>query len=198
MTTNGIPDGLQRYFDKGVQAYTQGSYLYAIDLLTHVVKQAPAATEARRQLRLAIQQYYLQQPPSLLTRVGLWVFSLPIYAWAMICGLQGQYQRAIHVYEWLLRLQPRSHSLLVGLATTLNLAGLDEAAVTTYEELLQVAPNHLPALRHFARLAMKRGLDAKARQCFERVLTLAPGDLEAQQGLRNLDALGTIKKGFAS
>ena len=45
---------------------------------------------------------------------------------------------------------------------------------------------------------MKRGDDPQARQCFERILHLHPGDLEAQQSLRNLDALGTIKKGFSA
>ena len=57
---------------------------------------------------------------------------------------------------------------------------------------------HLGALRKLARLAMKRGNDAQTRQCFERILQLHPGDLQAQQSLRNLDALGTIKKGFTT
>ena len=45
-----VPTNLQPYFEKGIQAYTQGSYEYAMDLLSVVVKQAPDATEARRYL----------------------------------------------------------------------------------------------------------------------------------------------------
>ncbi|MBI3323227.1 MAG: tetratricopeptide repeat protein, partial [Candidatus Omnitrophica bacterium] len=74
----------------------------------------------------------------------------------------------------------------------------DDAALAAYEELLGIDPNHVQALRKLARLSMKRGSDDQARQCFERIITLAPNDLEAQQGLRNLDALGTIKKGFTT
>ena len=62
--TATVPNDLQPYFDKGIQAYTQGSYEYAVDLLTFVIKRAPDATEARRYLRLAIQKQFSQHPPS--------------------------------------------------------------------------------------------------------------------------------------
>ena len=193
-----VPTTLQPYFDKGIQAYTQGSYEYAVDLLTLVVKHAPDATEARRYLRLAIQKQFAQQPPSPLIQAGVWLLTLPVRWWAMLAELQGNVRHAINLYEWLLSLAPRSRSLLLRLAMTLTRAGLDDAALQTYEELLVIDPNHLGALRKLTRLAMKRGNDAQARQCFERILHLHPGDVEAQQGLRNLDALGTIKKGFSA
>ena len=116
----------------------------------------------------------------------------------MFAQLQGNLRQAINLYEWLLRLSPRSRSLLMRLALALSRSSLDDAALETYEELLVIDPNHLGALRKLARLAMKRGNDAQARQCFERLLQLHAGDIEAQQSLRNLDALGTIKKGFST
>ena len=193
-----VPNDLQPYFDKGIQAYTQGSYEYAVDLLTFVIKHAPDATEARRYLRLAIQKQFAQHPPSALSQGWLGLCTLPVRWWTILAQLQGKTRQAINLYEWLLGLTPRSRSLLMRLALTLTQAGLDDAALQTYEELLVIDPNHLGALRKLARLAMKRGNDGQARQCFERILHLHPGDLEAQQSLRNLDALGTIKKGFAA
>ena len=193
-----VPTNLQPYFDKGIQAYTQGSYAYAVDLLTLVVKHAPDATEARRYLRLSIQKRFADQPPSTLSQVGVSLLTLPVRSWAILAQVRGDTRSAINLYEWLISLSPRSRSLLMRLAMTLTQAGMQDAALQTYEELLAVAPNHLGALRKLARLAMKRGNDAKARQCFERILKLHPGDLEAQQSLRNLDALGTIKKGFSA
>ena len=198
MATAPVPTTLQPYFEKGIQAYTQGSYEYAVDLLTFVIKQAPDATEARRYLRLAVQKLYSQQPPSWLTQCAAMILSLPVRLWAMVCVVQGQYPRAIHLYERLLCLQPRSRGLLMHLAATLSRAGLDDAALATYEEALGLDPNHVACLRKLARLSMKHGNDDQARRCFERILTLAPNDLEAKQGLRNLDALGTIKKGFTA
>ncbi len=197
-TAAAVPTDLQPYFDKGIQAYTQGSYAYAVDLLTFVIKHAPDATEARRYLRLAIQKEFADHPPSKLPQLGLTLLTLPIRWWAMLSQLQGKSRRAINLYEWLLSLSPRSRSLLMRLAVTLQQCSLEDAAVQTYEELLTVDPNHLGALRKLARMAMKRSNDAQARQCFERILHLHPGDLEAQQSLRNLDALGTIKKGFSA
>jgi tetratricopeptide (TPR) repeat protein len=193
-----VPIDLQPYFDKGIQAYAQGSYDYAVDLLSLVVSHAPDATEARRYLRLAIQKRFAQQPPSVLSRAGVAVLTLPIRWWAILAQLRGDTRSAISIYEWLIGLDPQSRSLLLRLAVTLTQAGMQDAALQTYEELLGVDPNHLGALRKLARLAMKRGNDARARQCFERILKLHPGDLEAQQSLRNLDALGTIKKGFTA
>jgi tetratricopeptide (TPR) repeat protein len=198
MASTAVPTDIQPYFDTGIQAYTQGSYEYAVDLLTFVVKHAPDATEARRYLRLAIHKQASHEPPSLWRQLGLWVVIVPALAWAMVARLQGQPRRAINLYERLLSLAPRSKTLLMSLATTLARSGLDDAALQTYEELLSVDPRHLGALRKLARLAMKRGNDSQARHCFDRIAQLHPGDLEAQQSLRNLDALGTIKKGFAT
>lgn len=198
MVTATVPTDLQPYFEKGIQAYTQGSYEYAVDLLTLVVSHVPDATEARRYLRLAIQKQFTQHPPSIMTQLGLTFLTLPVRWWAVFAQLQGNLSHATQLYEWLLRLMPRSPGLLLRLAATLARRGLGDAALQTYEELLAIDPNHLGALRHLARLAMKRSNDAQARHCFERILHLRPGDLEAQQSLRNLDALGTIKKGFST
>jgi tetratricopeptide (TPR) repeat protein len=197
-TTAAVPPSLQPYFEKGIQAYTQGSYEYAIDLLTFVIKHQPDATEARRYLRLAIQKQYSQQPPSWVNQLFAAVVGIPMRLLAGFSTMQGQARQAVQLYEQLLSLQPRSRSLLMQLASSLARSGLDDAAMATYEELLSMFPNYLPALRHFARLALKRGNDQQARQCFERILTLVPNDLEAQQGIRNLDAIGTIKKGFST
>ena len=198
MPDPGVSSDLQPYFEKGIQAYTQGCYEYAIDLLTFVLKQAPDATEARRYLRLAIQKQFAQRPSSGLTQLGWGLAMLPFRLLAIVAQLRGDTRQAINLYEWLLSFTPRSKALLMRLAMTLTKSGLDDAAVQTYEELLTVDPNHLGALRKFSRLAMKRGNDQQARHCFERILHLHPGDIEAQQSLRNLDALGTIKKGFST
>ena len=198
MPTATVPNDLQPYFEKGIQAYTQGSYEYAVDLFTFVVKCAPDATEARRYLRLAIQKQLAQHPPSPITRIGLYFLTLPLRWWALLVHAQGNTRQAISLYQQLLSIDPRSKSLLLRLAAALGRSGLDDAALQTYEELLAIDSNHLGGLRRLARLAMKRGDDPKARHCFERILHLHPGDLEAQQSLRNLDALGTIKKGFST
>ncbi|MDP3722421.1 MAG: tetratricopeptide repeat protein [Candidatus Omnitrophota bacterium] len=198
MAQTDVPTNLQPYFEKGIQAYTQGSYEYAIDLLGFVVRQTPDATEARRYLRLAVQKQFSLSPPSGVSQLGLALLTLPLRSWAMLAELQGQTRQAIALYERLLMTAPRSKSILMRLAAVLMRSGLDDAAVQIYEELLVVDPNHLGALRKLARLAMKRGNDAQARQCFERILKLHQGDLEAQQSLRNLDALGTLKKGFST
>ncbi len=198
MPTITVPTDLQPYFDKGIQAYTQGSYEYAVDLLSFVVKSAPDATEARRYLRLAIQKQFSQRPQSALSTAGIAVVTLPVLWWAMLTELQGRSRQAISLYEWLLSVSPRSRPLLMRLAAALIRNSLEEAAQQTYEELLSIDSNHVGALRKLARLAMKRGNDPQARQCFERLIHLHPGDAEAQQGLRNLDALGTLKKGFST
>jgi tetratricopeptide (TPR) repeat protein len=193
-----ISGEVQPYFEKGIQAYTQGSYEYAIDLLSYVVKRSPSATEARRYLRLAVQRHYGQHPPSPWSQLAWSVAMWPLRLWAVGLQLQGKLREAANLYERLLELTPQSRALLMRLAMTLAKSGLDEAAFQTYHELLAVDPNHFNALRQLARLSMKRGDDPQARQCFERILKLHPGDLEAQQSLRNLDALGTIKKGFSA
>ena len=198
MLSDVVPTNLQPYFEKGIHAYTQGSYEYAVDLLTFVIRHAPDATEARRYLRLAIQKQFTVNPPSPIAQAGGWLLTFPVRGWAMLLRMRGRTRQAISLYEWLVSCSPRSQSLLLSLAAMLTQASLEDAAFQVYEELLSLNPNHSTALRKFARLAMKHGNDTQARQCFERLLKLHPGDLEAQQSLRNLDALSTIKKGFSA
>ncbi len=198
MAVSAVPADLVPYYEKGVAAYTQGSYEYAVDLFAYIVRFAPDATDARRYLRLAVQKRFAEHPPSTLAQLGMALVTLPLRAVAVLAQWQGKTRQAIQLYEWLLGRLPRSRSLLMRLAFSLAKSGLDEAAVQIYDELLSIDPNHLGALRKLARLGMKHGNDAQARQCFERLLKLHPGDLEAQQSLRNLDALGTLKKGFAA
>src|SRR3990167_7801707 len=111
MPTSAVPTTLQPYFDKGIQAYTQGSYEYAIDLLSFVVNQAPDATEARRYLRLAIQKQFGKSPPSWIYQFGLFLLTLPIRFFAELSQIQGNRRKTIRLYEWLLSLFPRSRSL---------------------------------------------------------------------------------------
>jgi len=157
MPDTGVPTNLKPYFDKGIQAYTQGSFAYAIDLLTFVIKHAPDATEARRYLRLAVQKHSGQQPSSNLSQIALTLATLPVRVLAVASQMQGNVRQATNLYEWLLRITPRSPSLLMRLAATLSQGSLDEAALQTYEELIALDGNHLGALRKLARLAMKRG-----------------------------------------
>ena len=194
---SSMPEALQPYFDKAMQAYAQGWYEYAIDLLSFVVGKAPEATDARRYLRLAIQRHHASSPPSWLARIAARIIIWPLQLWALGLAFQGRHRQAVALYERLLGLDPRARALLFGLAGSLHRSALEDAAVATYEELLTLHPNYVPALRQLAKLSMKRGQDAQARQCLERILTLTPNDLDAQQTLRNLDALGTIKKGFS-
>ena len=198
MVSAAVPETFQAYFEKGIQAYTQGHYTYAVDLFTFVVNKAPDATEARRYLRLATQKQRAETSPDLVRQLGTLLLTLPVRCWAMLLQAQGKHREAISVYEWLLKVSPQSTSLLIHLAAALMKQGMEDGALQTYEEVLSIDKNHLGALRKLARVAMKRGEDGKARQCFEQVLHLHPGDLEAQQSLRNLDALGTIKKGFTA
>jgi len=121
-----VPNNLQPYFDKGLQAYTQGSYAYAVDVLTYVIKHAPDATEARRYLRLAIQKLSTQQPPSWLMQLAVVLAGLPVRLWALLCALQGRTAQAIQLYERLLCRQPRSRGLLLQLADALRRAGLED------------------------------------------------------------------------
>ena len=163
MTVATVPSDLQPYFEKAIQAYTQGSYEYAVDLFTFVLSYAPDATEARRYLRLAVQKQFTQHPPSPLSQVGMTLVTYPVRWWAIVAQTQGNTQQATRLYEWLLSLNPRSKSLLMRLAATLARSGLNDAALQTYEELLAVDPNHVGALRKLARLAMKRGNDAQGQ-----------------------------------
>ncbi len=184
------------YLEKGRAALEQQQLDYAIELFSHALTLQPDAAEARHLLRVAMQRRLKQQPDSPLTRLTRTLQTLWPSLQATIAELRRDFLHASHHYEAALRHDPTSVRLLTGLARALIHLRFAAAAITTLEEIYELDKKNLFALRNLGQLNVAVDRYDQARRYYEEILKIAPHDLEAERGLKNLDALGTIRQTF--
>lgn len=68
----------------------------------------------------------------------------------------GRYSSALELYEQLYRKNPRSHTVLMGLAIAQQQNGFSESAIATYEELLKHEPKNTEAMVNMLGLIQKQ------------------------------------------
>ena len=183
---------------RGQEALKTGQLPYAIECFTQVLGDQPGSLEARRGLRQATRTQAEAQPSGGLTALTRKLGALPHLLRAQLAAGRKDWTQAASAYDAALRQSPLEPAWLYRLGRTLLAQGQEPAAIETLEESVQLNPNFLPASRQLAELYLKRGDDQHARACFERILKAVPHDIQAERGLKNLDAMGTIRKSFGA
>ena len=194
-----MPDaGTHPLLSRGIEALTAGQWPYAIECFTQVLADHPDSLEARRCLRQALRKQEEAAPANPLTAALRTLQAWPIVLQAQLAQQRKDWNAAAAAYDLALRQAPRQASWLYQLGQMLLQLGQEAAAVETLEESIAANPKLLAATRQLADLYLKRGDDQHARACFERILKVVPHDIQAERGLKNLDAMGTIRKGFGA
>lgn len=183
---------------RGIEALATGQRPYAIECFTQVLADHPDSLEARRHLRQALRQQAAAQRANPLTAALGTLRALPLLLRAQLAEQRKDWTAAASGYDLALRQAPNQSGWLYRLGQALLQQGQETAAIETMEEAAQLNPRMLPATRQLADLYLKRGDDQHARACFERILKAVPHDIQAERGLKNLDAMGTIRKGFSA
>ncbi len=190
-----LPKLVKDYYDKGIFAFNKDNYDYAIDLFTHALALKHDFVEARRYLRLAEKKRMEKHPPSMIKN---WIIKLqgivPLVL-AMAFDVFGKKMKAIDNYEKILRSDPGNLIVLHQMAGLFIKEGLTESAIATYEDIIEIDKKDIGTFKELARLYAEKGDYNKARFCYNSVLQLQPGDSDAEDGLKNIDALGTIRRG---
>ncbi len=191
-----LPKEVKDLFDKGMFAFERKNYEYAIELFSQAIKLKYDFAEARHYLRFAQQRFLKENPPKfplfILNKFRCPVYKLRIF----IFYSRGEFKRAIDEYEKFLRKDPFNEKALLKLARIfLKLEDIN-SALRTFEEVVQLNPANVEALKKLGELYIKTDNLSSARSCFSAVLAISPHDLDAEKFLRNLDALGTLKKSF--
>lgn len=190
-----ISENIQELFNKGLESFKKGNFDYAIELFEQFLDLMPDHIKARHYLRLAERGRFKQTPPPALASFFQKLLSQLIILKASILNSKGRLEETIREYEKALRRDPNNESALKKLAVCLMALNMDEIAIDTFEEIRAVNPNNAGALKKLADLYLKHENYTKAQECFDEILKLSPHDIETERGLKNLAALGTIKKG---
>lgn len=193
---NEIPREIKDLFDKGMQAFARNNYEYAIELFSRALRLKFDFADARHYLRLSQQRFFKERPPKFLTKTVNKLKCLIYKLRALIFRLRGDIKRSIYEYEKLLYKEPFNEKVLLELAIIFRRENQADSALRTFEEVVQLNPKNINALKNLGELYMQTDDLSKARSCFKTVLSISPRDLDVEKFLRDLDALGTLKKNF--
>jgi tetratricopeptide (TPR) repeat protein len=190
-----ITENIKELYNKGLEAFKKENFDYAVELFEQVLEYKPDHTKARHYLRISERAKLKRIPYSPLSSFFKKLSSSFITIKAYFLDHRGQLEEAIKQYEKALRVDPNNERALKNLANDLLNLNMTEAAIEVFEEIRDVNLNNVGALKKLGDLYLKKENYTQAQDCFERVLKLKPHDLDAERGLKNLAALGTIKRG---
>lgn len=197
-SSDAISKELNDNYEKALSALKRDNFDYAIELLSAIVAVKQDFARARHFLRISQRKKFQKSKQNLASKAFSSFFSLVYSIKALIFKLRNEPSLAIREYENIISLNPFNKNALLHLGKTFLVMGLDESAIYAFEETLECSPKNLFALKNLGKLYLEIGDYQKSRFYYKKILEIHPYDHDAEKGLRNLDALGTIKKGFSS
>jgi len=190
------PVETQEYYNKGLLAFEKKNYDYAIELFLQAVTFKKDFADARHYLHLSEQRRSQETPPLKIGILFNKIKNLPSLLKALSCDIKNESGCAIDQYEKILKSEPNNTYILIRLAQDLLKERDTLSAQKVFEEIRLIKPNNIVALKNLGQLYSQMDNYPSARQCYETILKIVPHDPEAEKGIKNLDALGAIKKSF--
>lgn len=191
-----VPQQVKDYYNKGLFAFEKKNYDYAIELFSQAVSLKKDFADARNYLHLSAQRKFQKNKPNNFGFLLQMIKNLPALVKGIIADIKNQPQLAIDNYEELLKSDPNNTYILVRLAQDLLNTRDYLSAIKTFELIRCVDPTNITSLKNLAKLYSQNDNYAKSRECYQSILKFIPHEAEAEKGLKNLDALGTIKDSF--
>lgn len=192
-----ISKELNDNYEKALSALKRENYDYAINLFSNIIAIKQDFAKARHYLRIAQRSEYKLNPPGIASKILVFLISIINTIKAIVFKLKNEPALSVREYEKILSYNPFSKSALLELGKTFLLMGLNESAMYTFEELSEISPKNLFVLKNLGKLYQESGNYEKSRSYYKKVMEIHPYDHDAEKGLRNLDALGTIRKSYS-
>ncbi len=180
-------------FEKARAALERKNYDYAIETLLSALELEPEFLKARQILRAA--EIQATGKKSLFGRGLKSMGTMPGVARARMALKKGNALEALRLAEEALRTAPTSIPALEILAEAGEAAGMPEVAVHAMETAVETHPDNIDLLRKLGRAYSQVDELEKAVACYRKIVSLRPNDQEAQKGLKDAQALRTMRRG---
>ena len=183
---------LKEFYNKGLLAFEKQNYDYAIEIFSQIISAQYDNLEARHYLHLALQKKAQGSKASLVSSVNKVFLSMQSNNLLKKDNIQG----ALEILEKIIASNPNDSETLKKIADIFYKKGLLLHAINNLEEAKTVNPKDIAVLKKLGELYVKREDYSNAKAIYESALKINPNDTEVLKSLKNLDALGTIKKEF--
>ncbi len=185
---------LKEFYNKGLLAFEKQNYDYAIEIFSRIVSFQYDNLEARHYLHLSLQKKLEGSKPSITSSISKLFLTMQSDGMLKKDNVPG----CLEILEKIIVSNPNDSETLKKIADIFYKKGMALHAITNLEEARLANPKDIGALKKLGELYVKKEDYRNAKAVYESALKINPGDTEALRSLKNLDALGTLKREFAS
>jgi len=189
---------LKEFYNKGILAFEKQNYDYAIEIFSQILSSKYDHLEARHFLHLSLQRSIGTMPPSIITNIINYINSFLLSMKAEGLLKKGDTEAGLETFEKIISSNPSDISILKKIAGVFYKANLINHAISNLEEAKSINPKDIDTLKKLGELYLKKEDYLNAKSNYESALKINPNDPDARHSLKNLDALGTIKREFST
>jgi tetratricopeptide (TPR) repeat protein len=196
MAEQEAPKIVLELMDKAEDALKRRNFDYAIELLGQAVEFKQGFPDSRKRLReVELIEFDQRTTPAFLHMIiSAITTAIPTIS-ASIQLSSKKYKQAMATCEKILKSDPENSTALVNLSKAAEGEGHIDVAVQSMEFARRLKPQNLSIIRRLGFLYKDNNQVDESKGCFQSILTRNSKDKEASKALKDLAALGTIKKG---
>ncbi|OGX28150.1 MAG: hypothetical protein A3F87_01565 [Omnitrophica WOR_2 bacterium RIFCSPLOWO2_12_FULL_51_24] len=192
---NNLPVQIRDYYNKGVEAVKRGNFGYAIELFSSALALKQDFAEARFYLWLSLWEQQKHHPNIMKLIIGkISAFLTMMGAYSL--QKSGKTWEAIYQFEKAMRADPANTAILNAIADCFLSEGQTLNAIKILEGVPMIDNNDSKTLKKLAGLYKSVENYEKARAFYQATLQVNPNDMDAEHGIKELDAIKTIKGTF--
>jgi tetratricopeptide (TPR) repeat protein len=185
---------LKEFYNNGLLAFEKQNYDYAVDIFSQIISARYDHLEARRYLHLSLQKKAAGSKPSLAGSVNKLFLLMQSNAMLKKDNISG----CLEILEKIMAANPNDSEILKKIADIFYKKGMTMHAINNLEEARTVNPKDIDVLKKLGELYVKKEDYHNAKSAYESALKISPNDTEVLKSLKNLDALGTLKREFST
>ena len=185
---------LKEFYNKGLLAFEKQNYDYAIEIFSQILSFQYSNLEARHYLHLSLQKKAEGSKPSITNSISKLFLTMQADGMLKKDNIQG----CLEILEKIISSNPNDSETLKKIADIFYKKGMVLHAINNLEEARLANPKDIDVLKKLGELYVKREDYRNAKTIYESALKINPSDTEVLKSLKNLDALGTMKREFAS
>ncbi len=185
---------LKEFYNKGLLAFEKQNYDYAIEIFSRIVSFQYDNLEARHYLHLSLQKKAEGSRPSITNSISKLFLTMQADGMLKKDNIPG----CLETLEKIITSNPNDSETLKKIADIFYKKGMALHAINNLEEARLANPKDIDTLKKLGELYVKREDYRNAKTTYESALKINPTDTEVLKSLKNLDALGTMKREFAS
>lgn len=185
---------LKEFYNKGLLAFEKQNYDYAIEIFTQMLSSQYDHLEARHYLHLSLQKKAAGSKPSLASYINKPFLLMQANGMLKKDNAPG----CLEMLEKILASNPSDSEILKKIADIFYKKGMAMHAINNLEEAKLVNPKDIFTLKKLGELYVKKEDYHNAKTTYESALKINPNDTDALKSLKNLDALGTLKREFGN